>query len=37
MIMPANTVITPVQITAYQQTIFAVIFRFFIFGYAISR
>ena len=37
MIMPANTVITPVQITAYQQTMLAVIFRFFIFGYAISR
>ena len=32
MIMPANTVMTPVQITAYQQTMLAVIFRFFIFG-----
>ena len=32
MIMPANTVITPVQITAYKQTMLPVIRRFFSFG-----
>ena len=32
MIMAANTVITPVQITAYQHTMLAVIRRFFSFG-----
>ena len=32
MIMPANTEITPVQITAYLQTMLAVMLRFFILG-----
>ena len=37
MIIPANSVMTPVQTTAYMQTILPVIRRFFNFGEAISR
>src|SRR5665213_1654629 len=37
MIITANSEITPVQSTAYQQVRFAAIFRFFILGEAISR
>src|ERR1700681_920275 len=37
MIITANSEITPVQRTAYQQVRFAAILRFFILGEAISR
>ncbi len=37
MIIIAKTVMTPVEISAYTQTMFAVIRKFLSFGYAISR